>query len=215
MNPIVVIIAVLFCILMVAFGNNPIEEAKEEYAKKMEGKDPLIHAIEEHNKATQFQDFGVGDALNTVPGSQRTYTYSPNNTGYQDPTGAPPNYPGYMMRDGQPQNYQQPQLVPSQPAQQPQNNYYPPPPTSGPASPLQPQQQPRSQFKTPDIWLPTFSSMRELPVLSTGQRLHFVGMNVYTFDRNGIPMVMPNGRYAMYNGAVTLIVKDGKKIIID
>lgn len=207
MKPIVIVIAILFVILMVAFGRNPVEEAREERAKALVGKDPLINAIEEHNKkAGGITGFGaMGEGAPSMP----TYQNPQGSMPTQPYTGQPPNYPGYMMKDGQPRNYQQPQT----PAAPSQDNYYPPAAPSQPASPLQQPLAPHSQDGVPGIWLPTFATLRTPVALGSGQRIKFFGTRVYALDANGIPHPLPDGKYPLFGGRVNLVVKDGEKII--
>lgn len=218
MNPIVVIVAIVIAILMVAFGRNPIENAREEKAKMLEGKDPLIHAIEEHNKAKAGFTGGFGSMMGETPNyptqqQQPAFQGQPVYQG-QPTTAQPPNYPGYMMPDGQPRNYQQQQIQqPQEPANP--NSYYPPPASTGQPSPLQGPLSPRSEEMPAGIWLPSFADIRTPAHLVSGQPLKFFGSRVYTIDAHGIPRPLPDGRYALFNGRVNLIVQDGEKIIIN
>ncbi|MFW0776579.1 MAG: hypothetical protein ACN2B6_02530 [Rickettsiales bacterium] len=55
MKLVVIVGAVL--VLLVAFGRNPVEEGRDRRAKAMEGKNPLVHAIQEHNSDSNKMGF--------------------------------------------------------------------------------------------------------------------------------------------------------------
>src|SRR5690348_13189836 len=120
MNMYVILIGALIIILMVAFGRNPVEEARQKRAQR--GGDALVNAIEEYNKKTHAPT-GFGFA----PPSQGGFTSVGRSPG-------PNSYPPYMINN--PQSFQ------ANPT--PQNNsYYPPAPPGTAPSPLQqPQGQP-------------------------------------------------------------------------
>ena len=71
-----VIIGVL-AILMIAMGRNPIDEARQERKKTMEGKDPLVSAIEEHNSGKNSVGFNPMPAGSALPSPTEDRVYSP------------------------------------------------------------------------------------------------------------------------------------------
>jgi hypothetical protein len=125
MNMYVVLIGAMLLILMVAFGRNPVEEARQKRAQR--GGDALVNAIADYNKKTH------GPAAFGLP--------APGGNGFTSVgrSPAPSTYPPYMMTNPQP----------FQPNPAPQNNsYYPPAPAGTAPSPLQQpqgQQAPSSQ----------------------------------------------------------------------
>jgi len=92
MNIYVIIAAVLFVVLMVAFGRNPIEEAHEAKLKK--SGDPLVNAIEEYNAKPHMHSGPF--AVSSPPSGGQGFPVN----------GAPRSAPGYM-NDGQQPNAMQ------------------------------------------------------------------------------------------------------------
>lgn len=97
----------ILVILLIAFGRNPVEEGRQRRAEAMKGKDPLVHAIEEHNKAG-------GDGLS------RGRSMGRMGRG-EVPEGAIDVTPQYNK------NSQQDFVVPTPPAAPQNQGYYPPP----------------------------------------------------------------------------------------
>lgn len=204
MNPILIIVLALFVVLMVAFGRNPVEEAHEKRAAALAGKDPLIEAIEEHNKLQ-----GGGTVMQNTP-------YNPGyNQGYnQINTGMPNNngFPSYLQqRGGNPyanaNPYRTQQMpVTATPAPD-QNSYYPPPPLPANSS-LPPHSDIRMDKAVPYLNLSGDDGMH----LAGGQKIGFVGTKAYTVDAHGKPVPLPDGKYAMYDGRVTITIRNGHKV---
>lgn len=197
-----IIIAVVFLLLVVLMGSNPGDDqqrAKEEAAM---GQDELIRAIEEHNA----QDGGAVNRFSGGIPDVGSVLSAPGNTDQI--------YPDYLTNDDNPfasgldqpppvsaeQYPEEPQNAFDTPSPTPeplpsQDNYYPPPPQAPPINPGRPH---------------SFFQQR----LSTGQPLEFAGTRVYTRDAKGERIPMPNGVYKMENSQLTLVVRDGHKIVI-
>jgi len=132
MNMKLILIGAVFIVLLVAFGRNPVEEGRERRAKAMEGKDPLIHAIQEHNSENKTGSRGGrkfsprgprGTGAKNMPsGAVRVGDNKKNNI-YRTQNratmyGAPPTPTGT-------------QTAPTPSIQNSQGGYYPPPASSG------------------------------------------------------------------------------------
>lgn len=117
------IIIGIFAILMVGMGRNPVEEAREAKQEKLQGKDPLIHAIQEHNRKSgaftwqSSPSHTTGYSTNTGTGSTGASTYQ---------------YPRYMMPPERqyPRPRKTQQQAPTNQQAPTGNSYYPPPPQS-------------------------------------------------------------------------------------
>lgn len=114
-------------LLLVAMGNNPVENAKREFEESKKGKDPLMESIREFNeKQSPAGDRTSSGSVDTRISNHSQPLWSDvagQGSAYPE-TNVTPVMPSYMYRDGQ---------QPSQPAEQPQNmgagnGYYPPPP---------------------------------------------------------------------------------------
>lgn len=205
------IIGVIFTILMVAFGRNPYDEAQKEKADRLKGRDPLIMAIEEHNanggskfgiKTGSMNDWlGKNTSLNSglEKIDRSTVTTAPTQV-YRRP-GTTPNaqMPAYDPETDTGNPYQVQNLPNAN--DQTQGGYYPPPPL--------PAANPHSRFQK----LPPRSEMRLQ--LGSGQPFAFKGENVYTVDRNGNTVPMPDGTYSIHGGKATLTVRNGQHVIIN
>ncbi len=132
----------------------------------------------------------------------------------------PPN--PYMPQTHQNNDYPPPPETSSDqdsgqnPAPAQDNGYYPPAPVTAPAPPNQ-DYSPQSQYKynpVKEYVVPMTLPVQSLPAekmrLSSGQQVAFAGVDVYTFDRNGKPVAMPDGIYKM--GPLKLHVRDGKNV---
>lgn len=214
------IILAIFIILMVAFGNTSIKDSQEAYKARMKKGDPLVNAIMEHN-----------DKKNTGPGGFKMMQPPPPpamNGGIMQQR--PPGYqPGYMVPTspnplGVPLNPNLPQQMPQQPAAQPApaqpgNNYYPPP---GDSSKLQaPADGKKRELSSKEREaLEAFSDIpreyyKKHPIyLSTGQPIGFWGARVFTFNQDGQPIPLPDGKYLLYEGKLQIFVVAGQKLAI-
>ncbi|MDE3015668.1 MAG: hypothetical protein KGI29_01935 [Pseudomonadota bacterium] len=203
MNPVVIIVAVLLIVLMVAFGHNPIEDAREDRAAALAGKDPLIEAIDEHNKLQG----GVPAMLNN-PGYSTVNPYvNQANPGVADHAGLPV----YLQQGRQnpyaranPYHSSRPMPASPPPAQ---NGYYPPPPLS--QSSLPPHSDAGMDAVIPYLDLSAHHGV----YLRSGQKVGFVGSSVYAIDARGRPKPLPDGKYAMYDGRVTITIRNGRKVV--
>jgi hypothetical protein len=223
MNGKLLIIVGALVFLLVIFGRNPVEEAKQRAAARKQGKDALILSIEEHNakQPSSMKGFGSFGMFQNQGGSNGSTFARP---GGGSGNAQPPNYPPYMYSShgsrNQPQNAPRttgnrmyaPETVVDQNGQpmydqngelldQTKQGYYPPPPLPG----TNPQQRYRR--------LPPRGEMHfKLP---NGQPLGFRDMDVYTVDASGKTIPMPDGVYPIYDGQTNLIVSGGKSIVIN
>ena len=138
MNMYIVAAGCLLVILMVMFGRNPIEEAREERAR-LGSTDPLIHATDQYFKEQHYpQGMGlssVGDSSGGVnlaaPGAGMGAGGYPAPQPYQQ-------VPYQAQQGGYSQGAYQPQQdYPQNQAQQDTGSYYPPPAPGARPSPLQ------------------------------------------------------------------------------
>jgi len=176
-------IGALLVILLIAFGRNPIEEGRQERKRQMKGKDPLVHAIEEHNKEDKnrftIDRFNRGNYGDAPPGAENVtnqqYRYAPYN----------PQQP-----------FTQPQAPVEQ--QQPQApGYYPPPPEPDGYTPPDPNG-PRSKRE-------------DLFKLKDGRAYSFNGTKMYTTDASGNQVPLPDGKYPIAGGKLHIIIENGEK----
>lgn len=146
-----------------------------------------------------------------------------------------PNFPAHMMNGtGNPNG------APGENGGPPQGNpnanaYYPPAPAGQAPSELQlnqqqqqqqqpAQQQPQQLQITPGMpqseidqyYLNRREAMKKYggAVLRSGQKIEFAGTAVFTTDKDGKRIPMPDGIYPMYEGTTTIKVKNGRQIII-
>lgn len=195
MNPVIMIIAIFLVIMSVLFGKNPVEEARKEREKKRAGRDALIEAIDDHN--AKYKPAGIFPTF--PPSGQAT----PGN----------PNYPGYMRRGEnpyapmtRPNQGEAPAPESSLPQAAPAPSYYPPPPIDesqrkknpfGPQSNLSPFYQ-KPRFITPE-----------------GQKISFLGTEVYTTDEQGNKKPVPDGVYPLdEEGKIKMLVRGGQRVLI-
>ncbi len=133
MNKNLIIIGVILCILLVVFGRDPGDEMKKAKLKAMEGKDPLIEAIKEHNSK------GIG-ILKKKDGEEE----EEDTTGALDnpreevgggviapaPPGSAPgevyHYPSYLVKPNDPSRQKTGSAASTEPPEP--EGYYPPPP---------------------------------------------------------------------------------------
>jgi hypothetical protein len=181
------IIGAVVFIIVIALGRNPIKEAREAREEAKKGGDPLIQAIEEHNANSGMRST-FSPQMQEGPGASIASPSGSSNFG--NTRSAPPDY---MIRPEGRGNYEyQPPVVRSTPPDS--NSYYPPPPLNQ-AAPNQ--LGPRSYNG---------------PRLSDGRPVAFAGTDVYTYDSEGNKISMPDGTYYMYDGAIKVVVQDGRQI---
>jgi hypothetical protein len=189
-----VIIGAILVVLLVAFGRNPVEEKRERAEREMQGKDPLIHAIEEHNKkGGTHSSFGGGGAIRPGMGSPQAIGTP---SGLANPTPQNP-YFDYRANPATPPTPAAPAARPAMPAQPQGGGYYPPPANQNmaPAAPLGAGQQ-------RGFYLPN------------GQKLKFHGTNVYALTPDGRRMPLADGEYPVLGGKFRMLVRGGEKIDI-
>ncbi len=192
-----VLIGIVLVVLMVAFGRNPVEEAKQDREAALRGRDPLVAAIEEHNakgrnRTWRGMDFGAGG---TSGAQSPSHTRGNMGAGgiYQPPANA-------SMYPNRETNLAPPGTALPAPAPGAQQDYYPPPPLPEAQKPRQLRSlPPRSEM---------FIKMRN------GQPVGFRGSEVYTVNADGETVPMPDGVYSLYEGTVEMHVRGGKQYTI-
>ena len=218
LNPIIILMGVLLVVLMVAFGHH--RSAKNALNQTVDAditdsSDPLVQAIEEHNKLQQQNYFSMPNAASN-PGA-----YGNGNTGFPSYLLNNPylrrNAPKHTVLPGMnpyeaANPYHSPMMQAPAPASQPappQDNYYPPP--AGTALP--PHSDTELDRKMEKV-LPFLNLPGQTPLrLATGQKIAFVGTAAYAVDAKGWPTPLPDGRYPIYNGQVTIIIRGGHKSV--
>lgn len=123
------IIGGILVILLVAFGNNPVENARNAREEEKKGKDPLMESIREYNEKNS------GGRASTAASTRNNYTSSGGAQSYggsgffgsgnnaATEYNAEPRMPGYMYPGGQtPPVSANPAAAASQ-----ASGYYPPP----------------------------------------------------------------------------------------
>ena len=134
MNVYLILIGVVMVILMVTFGRNPVEEARQAH-KAQFNSDPLIGATQQYLSKQ-----------NSAPGGSSASIFGPSGSQLfnQPAGGSAPSYmvnhgqPGYPAANPYPNPYQGQQ-------QQESNDYYPPPAPGTTPSPQQQQQEQQRQ----------------------------------------------------------------------
>lgn len=115
-------------VLLVAFGNNPVENARKAKKEAMKGKDPVLESIREHSEKNARRQPAASQPRNSRP----AYPQQPARTGYfgSGATGnaGAPDMPDYMYSGGQPRGGVQPPPAPAS-----TGGYYPPPAPTPPA----------------------------------------------------------------------------------
>lgn len=211
-------------LVAIFLGSKDAAQRKEDYEKY--GGDALIKAISEYNEKSNSLHGPVGGI-----GVTRTpLTASQDQSG---PFGKHKSYkmPKYMMtRPGSvspdDSRYYPPNPYAPKKRRYQQNStdsedsdagnrYYPPPPLEE-SSPSQtgsgypPQSHNHKEYIIP-MTLPPQAWPQKAMHLRSGQRIGFAGTSIYTYDKNGNPIALPDGYYKI--GELRLHVIDGKKVI--
>lgn len=118
-----IIIGLVFVTLMVAFGNNPVENRRKERAEAMKDKDPLMESIREYNEKNTGGTPMGGNSSFSGGGYDSYGGGYDNEFGGSSASQPAPQMPSYMY----PQGSQQTGAAPAKPPT-PANSYYPPPP---------------------------------------------------------------------------------------
>lgn len=94
------------------------------------------------------------------------------------------------------------------------NDYYPPPPlpqqSPSPSGRYSPQSNRPQEYIVP-MTLPEQAWPLDKMELAGGQKIRFAGTRIYTLDKKGRPIALPDGYYKM--GGMELRVRDGHKLI--
>ncbi|MCE2927024.1 MAG: hypothetical protein LW823_05225 [Rickettsiales bacterium] len=183
-----VIIGTIFIVLLVAFGRNPVQEAREQRRKEIEEKGILGYEIEKHLEQ-QRSPFGMRPGMAPTTGPTRIPSSSlPPESRF--PQGAVPVEPA-------PASPVAP-VMPAQPAQ-PQG-YYPPPPQPDNAVPVFDPSAPRSERSGSDI-----------KRLADGVAVEYFGAKVFTKTADGKSMRLPDGKYLIDGGRFLMVVEGGER----
>ena len=189
-----VIIGTIFIVLLVAFGRNPVQEAREQRRKEIDEKGVLVYEIEKHLEENQSSPrFGSRmmppqqqgqQPYGSVPGVPPVPPYAPI------PAGAPPA-----------------QLVPPAGKNAPQGYYPPPPQPDGGAidAPMYNPSAPRSQLQREK------GDLRRLP---DEVALNYDGAKVFGRTPDGKLHPLPDGRYLVNQGSMVLEVAGGERVAI-
>jgi len=202
---ILIIIAIfVLTILYFVFSGDSMDDIRKKKSEKAGLK--LVHKIEEANKKskggfTAYSGEGGRGGINnpratTNPVQQSApatnFSNGPNPFMNANPYVKSPNV---QSGSGQPQNYQN----------APRDNYYPPPPKGTPmgAQRLGPQSSMKDILRRND---PNFTT-------DDGHSVAYWGTKVYTLDEQGEPKPMPDGKYPMYGGKYTMVIRGGEQTI--
>lgn len=181
MNIKLVIIGTIFIVLLVAFGRNPVQEAREQRRKEIDEKGILVYEIEKH---LEDQNTGIGGMQPRQPRSM-TRTLPPSlNPPQQDTLPEPEVTPPL------PENPQ-----PAQP-----QGYYPPPPTPESNIPIFDPSKATASLRSDELmWLPS------------NVQLQYRATRVYSKTSDGQVRPMPDGRYVVADGLLIMEVLDGER----
>jgi len=199
MNTKLVIVGSVLIILMVLFGNNPVEEARKERELKYKGlDDPLMRAIQDYHEQNVFGGGVAGNGKLENGASSRSGSVV---------------YPDYMMPSRNSRQAVNPYNPKNRAAARPNvrdmrmptqdnsinnNNYYPPPRTgSTGGSQMQAPMGPRSDGHK---------------MLSGGQRIAYNGTKVFFYNKAGRLKPLPDGRYTTVDGQELFIVGGEKTV---
>jgi hypothetical protein len=215
---------ILLCVALIFKGSYDAAQRRDDYNKY--GGDYLIKAISEYNSKTMSGPIGSAGVVRAPLTNYGPGTKQPG-TGQQGkkPVSSQPIYRqggGMVTRPVSPaQPYyptqDPPQSMGNKQGSRPSDSYYPPPPVEerSPSQgvPLAPSSS-KSTLKpylAKDIPQQTWPD--KLVTLRSGQKIGFNGADVYTFDPEGKPVVMPDGYYHL--GSSRIHVQNGKKVIYE
>ena len=199
MNPKLALVIIVFSVVMVVFGNDPVEEARKKEEEKYKGiNDPLIRAITEYHENEMGFTGSKGNGLDDQGRKQKDlprYMYPAQSNGYKDNTRYKNNAKDYMSGNRNTANGR------NNNTQQRNKGYYPPPPrpknSNQPSNRYEPVRRPRSDSHL---------------YLQNGQRLAYQGSNVFILDAQGNTRPLPDGKYRIRSGHEIQVV-GGRKII--
>ncbi len=186
MPPLLAIAIVIISVLLIAFGKDPMEEARIKNEQKYKGeKDPLMRAIidyNEENNSVFTKSRGNGRVESGV--SKREVI----------------EYPDHMIPH---QNRAGRNRTSTQRKQETDNNlnnnsYYPPPPVG--------------QSPSRTLGAPTAPRSDGHMYLRGGQRLAYSGTKVFMVDSTGNRKPLPDGKYITASGQVLHVVGGEKNI---
>ncbi|MFO0388452.1 MAG: hypothetical protein ACK502_01855 [Alphaproteobacteria bacterium] len=192
MPPLLAIAIVILSVLLIAFGNDPMEEARIENEKKYKGeKDPLMRAIIDYNEEKVFgKSKGNGRLEGGVSKREAEKSYdvgkpsnSGRNSGFNEVEQPPRERGGRTSPDNNNLN---------------NNNYYPPPATRDDSRGL--------------MGAPTQPRSDGHLFLRGGERLAYSGTKVFYVDSFGKKRPLPDGKYRTANGLEMLIIGGEKTI---
>jgi hypothetical protein len=184
-----VIIGTIFIVLLVAFGRNPVQEAREQRRKEIDEKGVLVYEIEKHLEDQQNvigARQGLGSGMNRQLGGSRL-----QNTLPQQP---------------EPDAGMDTPITPDNPVpqNQPHQGYYPPPP------------KPESNIP---IYDPAVAkkglggrTSLELKRLTDNVRLEYRGTRVFSQAQDGSLVPLPDGRYLFFKDRYLMEVEGGERV---
>jgi hypothetical protein len=233
MKLILLLLMVGFTLVMVFVGSNDAARWKEDQEKY--GGDELIKAISEYNEKSSKLRGPVGSVGVTRTPLSSDYDKRNNprlgNSGYNNSRKNSSQMPDYMLSTPpEARGYYPPNpYAPQSPGRKRSFNsdsrsegsrgndsYYPPAPVpennnSGQEDNYYP---PRSENRAPftiPMTLPKQPVPEHLTKLRSGQKVFFAGTTVYTYDKEGNPMPLPDGKYQV--GKVEIYVKGGEQVL--
>ncbi|MDX2112673.1 MAG: hypothetical protein SFW63_02915 [Alphaproteobacteria bacterium] len=176
-----VIIGTIFIVLLVAFGRNPVQEAREQRRKEIDEKGVLVYEIEKH---LEDQNTGIGGMQPRQP-RPMTRTLPPSLNPQQQDT-----LPEPEAMTPPPDGTQ-----PTQP-----QGYYPPPPKPESNIPIFDPTKTTASLRGDELmWLPS------------NVQLQYRATRVYTKASDGVVRPVPDGNYVIADGLLVMEVLDGER----
>lgn len=229
MKVLMLVVMVGFTLVMIFVGARDAEQYRED--KEKFGGDKLIKAISEYNEQSSKLRGHVGAVgVTRTPLSPDYDRKQKSSLRSNKKKGRSNGLPGYMQgtppeskRNYYPPNPYGPKTYrPKRGGSsgsrsndaQGGDGYYPPPPLPQDESSLRKPYPPVSYRNKPftlPMTLPEQQWPEEALQLRNGQKIGFAGTTVYTYDKSGTPMPLPDGNYMV--GGLMMHVKNGKKVL--
>lgn len=192
MPPLLAIAIVILSVILIAFGNDPIEEARIENEKKYKGeKDPLMRAIIDYNEQKVFgKSQGNGRLEGGVSKREAEKFYDVGKPSDSRKSGG-------FDAVGQPSRDHGNRTSPDYNNLN-NNNYYPPPATRDDSRGL--------------MGAPTQPRSDGHLFLRGGERIAYSGTKVFYIDSSGRQRPLPDGKYKTASG-IELFIVGGEKTI--
>lgn len=189
MNMKLVIILTILVVLLVAFGRNPGQEAREQRRKEIDEKGILAYEIEKHleEKKNQFPGVNTGGGPSRLP---------PGALPGAGRNAVPPGAIPAEQAPAAPDPVMQP--APTQP-----QGYYPPPPVQENTVPVFNPTAPRSERNS-----------NEIKRLASDVALDYMGTQVFVKTKDGQQLPLPDGQYLISNDSFLMTVLGGERVDI-